>query len=105
MVVGKSRGVIAKFEVENDEAAQDCAADDPDRVIRGCTSIIERRLVPPPELGLIHAKRGLAYKRKQEFERAIREFDEAVRLAPNGFEGYYLRGRLREEGRAGTSDS
>jgi tetratricopeptide (TPR) repeat protein len=96
IVEGTLRGVIAKFEVENDEAAQDCAAHDPDRAIRGCASIIERRLVPAPELGLIHAKRGLAYKRKQELERAIAEFDEAIRLAPNGFEGYYLRGRVYE---------
>jgi tetratricopeptide (TPR) repeat protein len=95
-VGGKLLRVTAKFEDEDKKAAQDCADHDPDRAIRGCTSIIERRLVPPPELGVIYAKRGLAYERKQEFERAITEFDEAVRLAPNDFEGYYLRGLVYE---------
>ena len=39
-----------------------------------------------------HYSRGLAYLKKGEFDRAITDFDEAIRLNPEDGEAYHNRG-------------
>ena len=52
-----------------------------------------RALELAPELAESHASRGFVLSARREYEEAAREFEEAIRLNPNLFEGHYLYGR------------
>ena len=53
-----------------------------DQQINGCTSIIQSRRASAPELLWAFHNRGYAYYRKDAFERAITDFNEAIRINP-----------------------
>jgi tetratricopeptide (TPR) repeat protein len=62
----------------------DCraATKDADAMLAACSRVIEAGKVQDSELSAAHVGRGLALRRKGEFERAIAEYNEATRLAP-----------------------
>jgi tetratricopeptide (TPR) repeat protein len=49
------------------------------------------------KLASAYSRRGLAFRNKGELERAIRDFDEAIRLTPSIAEDYHNRGALLAE--------
>jgi tetratricopeptide (TPR) repeat protein len=61
----------------------DCRSTNPDKQMAGCTAVIEKRDRPAPDLALAHRIRGSWYARRDMFDRALGEFDNAVRLAPD----------------------
>ncbi len=69
-----------------------CKGDDPDRSIAACTRIIQGRGETAKNSAIAHHERGLAYRSKGDFDRAIADLSEAVRLDPKYAEGYYGRG-------------
>jgi tetratricopeptide (TPR) repeat protein len=78
------------------EAADDPAGacnrfEDPARQIRGCTEYIRRGKAPGPNLAVAYTNRGIAYAARGHIERAIADFDEAIRLAPDSPFPYYNR--------------
>jgi tetratricopeptide (TPR) repeat protein len=81
-------------------AYDDCYGEDIERRITGCTELIEGR---DPEIATAHAMRGLAYSIKGQYERAIADFDVAIRLKPdfsatlnNRAWAYFQWGKTRE---------
>lgn len=62
----------------------DCraATKDADAMLAACSRVIEAGKVQDSELSAAHFGRGVALRRKGEFERAIAEYNEAIRLAP-----------------------
>ena len=69
-----------------------CKGDDPDRSIAACTRIIQGRGETAKDSAIAHPERGLSYKSKGDFDRAIADFSEAIRFDPKYAEAYYLRG-------------
>jgi len=69
-----------------------CQSDDDDRLIRGCSAVIRLDRDTPERLALAFANRGRAWSEKGEYDRAIRDLDNAVRLAPNFAEAFNYRG-------------
>jgi len=69
-----------------------CKGDDPDRSIAACTRIIQGRGETAKNSAIAHHERGLAYRSKGDFDRAIADLSEAVRLDPKYAEAYYGRG-------------
>jgi tetratricopeptide (TPR) repeat protein len=67
----------------------DCraATKDADAILAACSRVIEAGKVQDSELSAAHMGRGLALRRKGEFERAIAEYNEAMRLAPESPSG------------------
>src|SRR5437879_11054496 len=62
-----------------------CAGRDgatPAQQIDGCTSVIHSVEEPPKNLALAFIARGSAYMIKGDFNRAIQDYDEAIRLDP-----------------------
>src|SRR5262249_42505859 len=53
-----------------------CKGDDPDRSIAACTCIIQGRGETAKDSAIAHHERGLSYKSKGDFGRAIADFNE-----------------------------
>jgi hypothetical protein len=58
-----------------------CESGDPDRVIACCTRIIQSPGATAKDTAIPHYNRGVAYKNKDDLDRSIADFAEAIRLA------------------------
>jgi tetratricopeptide (TPR) repeat protein len=83
----------------NRDAHEDCDADDPDRNIAGCTRIIEDADEGAAMRGAAYVARGLAWQKKGDSERALADYNDAIRVNPKDALAYNDRGMLwRERG-------
>jgi lipoprotein NlpI len=71
---------------------QRCSAPDPDLAISGCTAMIQSGHKTQQDLVKDFSNRGTAYGRKGQYDRAIEDFDQAIRLNPNYAEAFNYRG-------------
>jgi tetratricopeptide (TPR) repeat protein len=72
---------------------QACSGRDLDAKISGCTRIIDRgSREPVKKRAAAYGNRGFAFRQKGDYDQAIRDFDEAVRLNPKDAVVYYDRG-------------
>src|SRR5229473_1776696 len=60
-----------------------CKGGDPNLAIGGCTALIQANRETPENLAGIFASRGGAYVLTGQYERAIEDYDRAVKLNPN----------------------
>jgi tetratricopeptide (TPR) repeat protein len=60
-----------------------CNGDDTDRMIVGCTRIINDGSEDAKVRSIAHVSRALAWQRKAERDKALSDYAEAIRLAPN----------------------
>jgi tetratricopeptide (TPR) repeat protein len=65
------------------EVATDCFSEDWGRRVAGCTIIIESNTATPAEKAQAYAMRALALSIKGQYESAIRDYDESIRIAPD----------------------
>ena len=71
-----------------------------DLVIEGCGAIIEAGQGTPAQLGLAFNNRGVAYRLKGEYDHALDDYNEAIRLNPTSASHYNNRGiifRIKQE--------
>jgi tetratricopeptide (TPR) repeat protein len=72
----------------------DCFSNDVDRIIRGCTEVINgrpdlsQRLILP----VVYHRRGTAYASKKEYDRAIADYTKAIEIDPQHVGAYNDRG-------------
>jgi tetratricopeptide (TPR) repeat protein len=64
----------------------------PDLPIEGCTAVIQTGRQVVDRLAIAYNNRGVAYRLKQEFDQAIDDFNEAIRLRPNYANAFNNRG-------------
>jgi tetratricopeptide (TPR) repeat protein len=69
-----------------------CRSVDPDTRIAGCTAVIQSGQLTTGNLSTIYNNRGTAYSSKGDHDRAIQDFNEAIRLNPNFERAYCHRG-------------
>jgi len=69
-----------------------CRSVDPDTRIAGCTALIQAGQLTTENLSIIYNNRGTAYESKRDYDRAIKDYSEAVRLSPNHAYMYRNRG-------------
>src|SRR6266481_3796807 len=55
----------------------------PDMQIDGCTALINSGEQTPQALVIVHNNRGNAYTTKGEYDRAVQDYDESIKLNPN----------------------
>ena len=60
-----------------------CRSADPDTRIAGCTAFIQAGQATTENLSVAYNNRGTAYDSKRDYDRAIQDFNEALRLSPN----------------------
>ena len=71
---------------------EDCSSNDVDRMIRGCTGVINSRQELRQTLAIAYHRRGTAYASKKEYDRAIADFTEAIEIDPKHVSAYNDRG-------------
>lgn len=64
---------------------------DPDRRIAGCARILGDRKESVSNRIIAHYNRGIAWRAKGDYDRAIADFSDAIRLNPNLVDGYAAR--------------
>jgi len=90
--IGLTLLATAALAQSREEYVEQCLHDDLEYAIGGCTALIESGLESDRNLSVSHFHRGLAYHRTQEHDRAIQDFDEAIRLRPRFLNAYFQRG-------------
>ena len=71
-----------------------CLGPDPDVSISGCTAIIQSGNETEQNLAEAFYNRGVAYRQKGQLDRAIEDYDQAIRLHPNYVFAYVNRGGI-----------
>ena len=71
-----------------------CAGSDPDVTIVGCTAVIQSVQETNYIRAIAFSYRGAAYYQKGDHNRAIQDFDQALRLNPNYAEAFSNRGNV-----------
>jgi tetratricopeptide (TPR) repeat protein len=69
-----------------------CQSADPDAKIAGCTELIQSKLSTRAILSSSYNNRGAAFVEKRDYDRAIQDYNEAIRLNPNAANSFYGRG-------------
>jgi tetratricopeptide (TPR) repeat protein len=90
--VGFGLFASAALAQSREEYIEQCLHDEFDYAIDGCTVLIESGLESERNLSVSYFHRGLAYHRTQEHDRAIEDFDEAIKLRPGFLNAYFQRG-------------
>src|SRR5258708_31972024 len=68
-----------------------------DQTIQGCDAVIKSARETPEGIADAVGNRGLAYKNKRQLDRAMQDYDEAIRRYPGGSNIYNLRGSLYDD--------
>jgi tetratricopeptide (TPR) repeat protein len=71
---------------------QQCPAPEPEVSISGCAAMIQSGHETQQQLPIDFYNRGLAYLLKDQYDRAIEDFDQAIRLNPNDALAFNNRG-------------
>ena len=72
--------------------SEDCSSDDPDRMIRGCSAVVDSRHAMRQTLAIAYHRRGVAYARQKDYDRAITDYTKAIELEPRNPSAYNDRG-------------
>jgi tetratricopeptide (TPR) repeat protein len=70
----------------------DCGHPVPERSLQGCSALIERGGAAPETLSTFYTLRGAAYIIRGEYDHAIADLNEAIRLNPKDPEAFTTRG-------------
>src|ERR1700730_12673753 len=106
IVIGVTAAAIALLVAQNSfaftreqaQAFETKAEASPDSRIANCSAVIEKTKVKKQKIDAL-IERGKAYRAKGDGERAIRDFDEAIKQDGKHAEAYYNRGMtLRDRG-------
>ena len=68
-----------------------------DQTVLGCNAVIKSGKESEANVADAIGNRGLAYKNKGEIERAIKDYNEAIRRNPSNANNYNLRGSAYDE--------
>src|SRR5262249_28100409 len=64
----------------------------PDIQIGGCPALIDSGKQPPQTLVIAYNNRGNAFSAKGEYDRAIQDYDQSIKLNPNYYRAFNNRG-------------
>ncbi len=77
---------------DRDQNIARCLDRNADIAIGGCTALIQSGRESDRNLAVSFFHRGRAYFRMQEYDRAVQDFDEAIRLDPSFLNAFFQRG-------------
>ena len=80
-----------------DENWKRCLDSNPDLSIGGCTALIQAGQENDSNLAKAFRNRGIAYDDKGEYDRAIQDYDQSIRINPNFADAYSSRGSAYDD--------
>ena len=75
------------------DAWDDCASNDTERRIRGCTRVLARKKMERADRAAAYYNRAMSYLDKEEYDRALADIDEAIAFNSKDADSYNLRGQ------------
>jgi tetratricopeptide (TPR) repeat protein len=75
--------LLAPLPAAATEDAHDCDKLESERRIRACTELIESPTVTDARRALAYANRALSYSLRGQYETAIKDYDQAIRMFPD----------------------
>src|SRR5262245_40829284 len=69
----------------------------PELKISGCTAVIQSGRYSGRNLAIVFTIRGNAYRKEGQYDRAIADYDQAIRIDPNLADAYFSRGAAYDE--------
>ena len=95
--------VVATFAATAADAQQPAKATDEQRCTgqagvtadaqaAACTALIDSKRFSRQNLAILHSNRGIAYGKAGDYDRALADFDTALRINPNHVRAYVNRG-------------
>jgi tetratricopeptide (TPR) repeat protein len=90
LMLGAAMAAMGQSRQEN---LNKCKSPDPDTRIAGCTALIQAGQDTTENLSVIYNNRGSANVSKRAYDRAIQDYDEAIRLSPSIAYNYRERGK------------
>jgi len=66
----------------------DCKSGDPDRMIAGCTRLLQSHRLKPVHQSNAYNNRGFAYQLKHDIDRAIDDYSSAIDINPNNLKAH-----------------
>src|SRR5260221_354658 len=75
-----------------DENEARCKGVDPNLIIGGCTALIQSNREATENLAVVFTNRGGAYVLKGQYDRAIQDYDQAIKLNPKFAKAFANRG-------------
>jgi hypothetical protein len=93
MLLAMACAAVAAFSAPlSADDREDCSSNDVERMIRGCTEVINGRQDLRQTLAIAHHRRGTAYASKKDYDRAIADFTMAIEIDPTHVAAYNDRG-------------
>jgi len=92
VLAGAAVAIVLASQPAAADDAETCRTASADAAIAACTRAIDGGKIRGKELAEPYLYRGTAYKGKDDFDRAIADFSEAIRLDPGGPFAYAQRG-------------
>ncbi len=89
LLLGAALAAVGQSKREN---LKKCVSSDPDTSIAGCTALIQAGRESTAALVGAYSRRGSAYMQKGDYDHAIQDYDDAIRLNPNDAPAYNDRG-------------
>ena len=89
---------LGPAQAQQSQASTWCYASEADGVsldqkISGCTTVIQSGKISNSDLALAYTNRGFAYGTKGQHDRAIQDYDQAIKLDPSNAVVFSNRGR------------
>ena len=75
----------------------DCSNSNPDVAISGCSGIIDAGKETKENIAVAYRLRGIAYGKKGDDDRAIKDFDKVIALYPKNANSYFKRALSYEQ--------
>jgi tetratricopeptide (TPR) repeat protein len=89
LFLGAAMAAMGQSRQEN---LNNCQSVDPDAKIAGCTALLKTDQDATKNRAVIYGSRGVGYYGKDDYDRAIQDTDQAIRLNPNEPSFYYTSG-------------
>lgn len=81
-LLAAGQATAANAQIVSQESIADCLSEDNERRIVGCSSLIESRLLDSRSRSLAFSRRALAFSLRQEYDKALPDYEAALKLDP-----------------------